>query len=263
MSETRRRIGAGLCGAACVGLAAAAFAEAEAPVALEAVVEEQVASDRAAAASQHRVEEIDDETRELLRRYKQLTSEAESMNVYSDQLAVQVKSQRDEIAFVEQQLQQIEHTARDVLPMLEDLVDKLDRFVSLDLPFLLEERTKRVAGLEDALKRADVTISEKYRRIIEAYQIELDYGRTLEAYQGELTGAGEPRTVQFLRIGRIALLYQTLDGKETGYWNADKKAWVVDDSFRQAVKDGFSVALKQGAPELLIAPVSAPRESSS
>ncbi len=263
MRREARKLAAAMCGAACAGIAASALAEGEVPVALERVVDEQLASDRHAAASQRRVEEIDDETHELLRRYKQLTSETESMNTYSDQLAVQVASQREEIAFVEQQLQQVEHTARDVLPMLEDLVDKLDRFVALDVPFLLEERAKRVTGLKDALKRADVTISEKYRRLIEAYQIELDYGRTLEAYQGELAAAGEARTVQFLRIGRIALLYQTLDGEETGYWDAGAKAWVVDDHYRQAVKEGFAVALKQGAPELLLAPVPAPRESAS
>jgi hypothetical protein len=106
--------------------------------------------------------------------------------------------------------------------------------------------------------RADVSISEKYRRILEAYQIETEYGRTLEAYQGEL-GSGEgARTVRFLRLGRIALLYQTMDGKETGYWNASTKAWVVDDSYRGAVRHGFAVADKAGAPDLLIAPVPAP-----
>ena len=70
------------------------------------------------------------------------------------------------------------------------------------------------------MSRADVTISEKYRRILEAYQVELDYGRTLEAYEGKLGSGDDARTVQFLRVGRVALLYQTLDGKETGYWDA-------------------------------------------
>ena len=83
------------------------------------------------------------------------------------------------------------------------------------------------------MDRADVTISEKYRRIVEAYQVEMDYGRTIEAYEGELASeGGDPRTVQFLRVGRVTLLYQTLDGRETGYWDADRKAWVVDDRLR-------------------------------
>jgi Protein of unknown function (DUF3450) len=260
MSKTNRKTRAVLAAALWACAAAPALAEAKAPGALEAVVDEQLASDHDSSAAQQRVADLDDETRALLQRYEQLTTEAKSMDAYSEQLAVQVASQRDEMTSSQRQLEEVEHTARDVLPMMEKMVDRLDRFVSLDVPFLLEERTKRVRGLEDILKRADVTISEKYRRIVEAYQIELDYGRTLEAYQGELTDDASPRTVQFLRIGRVALLYQTLDGKETGYWDADTRSWVVDDGYRQAVKDGFAIALKQGAPELLIAPVPAPRE---
>jgi hypothetical protein len=129
--------------------------------------------------------------------------------------------------------------------------------VELDLPFLQGERRKRVASLKETLGRADVSISEKYRRIFEAYQIENDYGRTLEAYQGEIAGA-DARTVRFLRVGRVTLLYQTLDGEETGYWDAHQKAWVRDDSYRRAVVKGFEVADKVGAPDLITAPIPAP-----
>jgi hypothetical protein len=109
--------------------------------------------------------------------------------------------------------------------------------------------------------KADVAISEKYRRIVEAYQIELDFGRTLESYDGKLEGDAQGRTVKFLRIGRVALMYQTLDGEETGYWDKDKKGWVVDNSYRAAIKKGIAVATKQGAPELIEAPIPAPQDA--
>jgi hypothetical protein len=106
------------------------------------------------------------------------------------------------------------------------------------------------------MQRADVAISEKYRRILEAYQIELEYGRTLEAYEGSL---GE-RTVTFVRLGRISLMYQTQDGQETGYWDAQKKNWVVDNSYGERVRAAIAVARKEGAPDLLQVPVPAPQE---
>ena len=84
------------------------------------------------------------------------------------------------------------------------------------MPFLLEERRKRIAGLRDIMNRADVSLSEKYRRVVEAYQIEMDYGRTIEAYDGRLGEGDDARTVQFLRIGRVVLMYQTLDGRRDG-----------------------------------------------
>jgi hypothetical protein len=166
---------------------------------------------------------------------------------------------------VKQHLVEIERTAQSVLPLMEKMLDTLERFVALDVPFLLEERNKRVSSLRDAMGRADVTISEKYRRILEAYQIEGDYGRTLEAYQGELADgdAGAKRTVRFLRVGRVALLYQTLDGEETGYWDAAGRRWVRDDSYRSAVRTGFEIADKSRAPDLFEAPIPAPTEARS
>jgi hypothetical protein len=122
----------------------------------------------------------------------------------------------------------------------------------------LEERTARVQNL-GTHARADVPISEKYRRILEAYQIELEYGRTLEAYEGRLTGTDD-RTVEFARLGRVSLMYRTLDGSETGYWDAEKMDWVVDESYREAVEEALRVARRDGAPDLLTVPVPAPQE---
>lgn len=225
---------------------------------LAPVIQEQLATDQAAAASQQRVNKVNDETREMLLQYRQYISESKNLGDYMKQLQVQVQSQAEELQFVEKQLKEIDVTAREVTPLMQKMLETLERFVELDVPFQPEERQKRVASLRQMMGRADVSISEKYRRIIEAYQIETEYGRTLEAYQGSL-GQGEgARTVRFLRLGRVALLYQTLDGKETGYWDAAKKEWVVDDSYRHAVMHGFDVADKKGAPDLLTVPIPAP-----
>ena len=146
---------------------------------------------------------------------------------------------------------------------MQRMVDTLEKFVSLDTPFLLEERSGRVDTLQEIMPRADVTISEKYRRIIEAYQIELEYGRTLESYDGLLGSGPDARTVSFVRLGRVALLYQTLDGAETGYWDAEKRDWVVDNSYAAAVAEARRVAEKDGPPNLLTVPVPAPKEARS
>jgi len=230
---------------------------------IEPLVKEQVDADDAAIASQERVNALSDETRDMLLQYRQYLKEAKSLREYREQLSAQVEAQAAEIEFLKQQLVEIETTSREVLPLMEKMLDTLERFVSLDLPFQLEERRKRVASLREAMKRADVTLSEKYRRIIEAYQIETDYGRTLEAYQGDLGEGEDARTVRFLRLGRVALMYQTLDGEETGYWDATQKQWTQDDSYRSAVRQGFAVADKASAPDLLTAPVPAPTEGRS
>jgi hypothetical protein len=240
-----------------------AAAEQKKGVALDTIVQAQVAADKDAIASQKRINELDDQSKDMLTKYNTLLVEAESMNNYSDSLALQVKDQNDAIASYNQQLIDIENTAREVMPMMQRMLDQIDRFVQLDIPFLLDERRDRIQKLKDVMGKSDVAISEKYRRIVEAYQIELDFGRTLESYEGKLAGDPAGRTVRFLRVGRVALLYQTLDGEETGYWDADKKSWVVDNHYREAMMAGVSVALKEGAPELIEAPVRAPTDAAS
>jgi len=233
------------------------------PEKVQNVVGEQSKIDQAAAQSQQRINSLDDEAQKLVGQYRQVVAETESIKAYNQQLALQVKSQVDEMDSMQKQLAEIERTSREVLPMMQKMVDTFEQFVNLDLPFLPEERKTRVAGLKDMMSRADVTISEKYRRITEAYSIEMEYGRTIEAYEGKLGEGDNAKTVEFLRCGRIALMYQTLDGKETGYWDADAKKWVEDDGYRDAVKKGLKVAKKQGAPDLMIVPVHAPTEAKS
>jgi len=248
-------------------LAAVAFAAAVAGVAtkasadpIEVATNEQVAADKSAAAAQDRINQLSDEAQAMLVKYRQALADAESFKKYDDQLSVQVASQGAEIANIRHQLDEIEVTARDVLPLMVKMVDTLDKFIALDVPFLLDERTKRVAGLKAMLSRSDVSISEKYRRILEAYQIEMEYGRTLDAYDGKLDAGKESKNVEFVRLGRITLMYRTLDGKEAGYWDADTKAWVQHNSYASAVRAALHVAKKQGAPDLMLVPVHAPEK---
>lgn len=220
------------------------------------VISEQTRAEEAAQATQKRISELDSQTSEMVLEYRQMLAEAQSLKTYTEQLALQVKSQDDELKAMSQQIAEIETTSREVLPMMTKMLDTLEQFVKLDIPFLPEERANRIAVLKDMMTRADVSLSEKYRRIVEAYQIEMEYGRTLEAYEGKV---GD-KTVQFLRAGRVALLYQTLDGKETGYWDAAARSWKIDNSYNDSITAGLKVARKQAAPDFITVPVPAPEE---
>jgi chromosome segregation ATPase len=241
----------------------ATLAAAVAGAQLNQTLQAQIEVDRAAAQAQQQIDTLRDRTLDAAARYAQAMTEAESYEKYNKQLSAQVASQQDEIRSIEQQLLDIETTNREVQPLMDEMVRALDQFVQLDVPFLIKERTDRVNNLKYIMARADVTISEKYRLILEAYQIELEYGRTLDAYEGTLGAGEETRTVEFVRLGRISLMYRTLDGSETGYWDAVNKQWVVDNSYAEAVEQALRVARAEGAPELLSIPVPAPQEIQS
>lgn len=203
------------------------------------------------AASQKRVDNLADQKIDIADRYRSTLRDSQSLRLYVQQLKQQIASQHEEMTAIAEETRGLERTSVEILPLMQKMLDTLDQFVALDVPFQLSNRKDRLEKLKEMMPRADVTVSEKYRKIIEAYQVEVDYGRTIEAYQGPLNG----KTVDFLRVGRISLMYQTSDGKETGYWDNTKRQWVVDNHYSDGVAEGLKVAKKQTSPDLLRIPV--------
>lgn len=240
-------------------LAPAALA-APASAQLQEALAAQIEVDRAAAQSQNTIDQLRERTLDAGGRASEANAAAESLERFNRQLEAQVREQEEELSSIEEQLVQIETTQREVQPLMLQMLETLEQFIELDVPFLLDERTARVNRLRDLMPRADTPISEKYRLILEAYQIELDYGRTLSSYEGRLGAGPDARTVQFVQVGRVSLMYRTLDGTETGYWDANQKTWVVDNSYADAVEQAIRVERREGSPELLTVPVPAPQE---
>ena len=194
----------------------------------------------------------------MLDEYHVLNRELETLGVYNDQLHKLTVSQEEEKALIHQQMEDIELTQQEIVPLMLRMIERLNDFVVNDSPFLRKERVQRVGLLRGLMDRSDVSVAEKYRRILEAYQVELDYGRTLEAYRDELEVDGDPRTVEFLRVGRVGLYYQTLDGHHAAYWDARAQSWIpVKATQRLAIRRALRVAGQQAAPELLQLPVAA------
>lgn len=213
--------------------------------------------------SQKRIDALDDTTRDLLNEYRSTLSQVQDLDAYNEQLDRLVATQRVEIADYERQFQEIEVTKRRILPLIVRMIEVLEEFVGIDIPYLETERSMRIAELKKLMARPEVPTSEKYRRVTEAYQIELEYGHTIEAYEGEMEFNNETRTVAFLRFGRLGLYYMTLDGQEIGYWDNTSDDWeVLDDEFRQSLDRAIRIARKQLPPDLIRLPIPAPENRS-
>jgi len=229
---------------------------------LKSAVGVQESTEKAAAASQKKIDIVADQADRMLTEYKLIMRQYDALKGYNDQVARIVRAQNEELATIDEQLLEIDTTNQGVIPLMGRMVDTLDKFVALDVPFLPDERSKRIEELKTLLDRADVTVSEKYRRIMEAYQVEMEYGRTIEAYTAELVVDGNKRSVDFLRIGRMTLMYQTLDKKETAVWDNDQRTWrVLPEEYRKPTMLGLRIARKQAPPDLIKLPVPAPEKA--
>lgn len=205
---------------------------------------------------QRNIDQLDQQTRENYDVYTAALRQAELVEAYNRQLARMIEDQTRELDDIESQLTSLAETEQATLPLLVRMQQMLGEFVSRDLPFLVEEREQRVARLARLMDRADVSLAEKYRQILEAYQIEAEYGRTLEAWTGSLQQDGNRREVTFLRLGRVGLYYQSLDGEQSGRWNADARRWeTLAADYDWPIRKGINMARQQSVPELLELPV--------
>lgn len=224
-------------------------------------IDTSITNVRQEARVQQRIDKLDDETKTMLEEYQRLSRELEVLTVYDDQLQRLVKSQEAEKHSIQQQMNGLELTQREIVPLMLRMLAWLDEFVRIDQPFLPEERRLRIGQLKGLMDRADISIGEKYRRVLEAYQIELEYSRTIEASRGELRTDAKTRTVDFLRIGRVGLYYLTLDRREVGHWDTISGDWKpLPTRYNLPIRNGLRIARKQAAPDLLRLPVAAPQE---
>jgi hypothetical protein len=223
---------------------------------LKQVVDVAQAATADGAASQTRINNLDDETDQLTRDYRAALKQLAALREYNAQLEKLIDGQKKEMLSIRQQIDDVTNVDRTIMPLMFRMIDALEQFVKLDVPFLTDERRVRVANLRALMDRSDANPAEKYRKILEAYEIENEYGRTIEAYEGEMDINGEPRTVSFLRVGRVALVYQTLDGEESGAWDQAQGQFVdLDGDFDSELRSALRIAKQQAAPDLLVVPV--------
>ena len=212
--------------------------------------------------SQERINNIVEGTRSLEDDYRAINKEIDGLRVYNRLMVAQTEGQQAVLADIGLSMDQVDVINRQIFPLMERMIDGLEQSITLDIPFLMKERNDRLNGLKDIMERSDVSVAEKFRKVMEAYQIENDYGSTIETYKETLTLAdGTTRDYNMLRIGRVGLYFQSEDSNITGRWDNESRDWVLDNGARNEVRKGLRIANQLIAPELLLLPVDAATEA--
>jgi hypothetical protein len=212
----------------------------------------------ASAASQQKVDKYFDQAQDMLFEYGSVADERESLKAYNDYVAGLVADQQNSLNLIQTDINGVDKLRQGVVPLMFKMVDALEQFVNLDLPFNTEVRQNRVKNLKDILNTAEVTLAEKYRLILDAYSIEREYGNFVAVHTGKLSLDGKEVLVDFFNLGRVALYAQSLDQKIAWMYDADAKSWnKLDDSYLRDITKGIRIARKQGALDLFALPIPA------
>ena len=205
--------------------------------------------------SQSQVNDLSTEKDSLLAEWKVVVKQVEGLKIYNEQKRRQIKAQEERMVTLAEQTRQVVVIQRQIPPLMERMADSLEQFVSLDAPFSLDERVKRINQVRATLSDPKVTASEQVRQVLEAYNIEREYGRTIETYEDAIIIDGEEKVVNILRIGRLALMYQLKDQSQAGIWDSEQNDWVEVSGYRLPVRDGIRMANKTAPLDLLAVPV--------
>ncbi len=210
--------------------------------------------------SQKKIDTIVEGAQDRLIQYRSLLKQIEGLKTYNEQLSTQIASQEDLIRRFEESISQVALIERQMSPLISKMIDSLEEFVELDLPFHMTERRERLAFINENLLAADIDVAEKYRQIIEAYQIENEYGRKIDSYHDIVTLDGVEKEVDVLRVGRIAMVCQTKDTKISAKWDNKSKSWTVLDNtaYRNPIRQGIKMAKKQASIGILTLPIISP-----
>ncbi|GAB1265499.1 DUF3450 domain-containing protein [Aurantivibrio infirmus] len=227
---------------------------------LDGILKEGQSIAAAGAQSQQRIDRLQDETSDLYQQFKVVNKEIEGLRVYNDQLQKQIDNQLVVIKQLTESIDGVTVLERQVQPLVLRMLDALEQFVELDVPFLKEERQDRIAQLYEVQDRADVNVAEKFRQVLEAYRIESEYGRNILTYEDTLNIGGVDLQVNMLMLGRIALVYQTKDRSLTGVWDSREKAWVELDpgTYATSISQGIRIAKQEAPIDIIRLPIPSP-----
>jgi len=218
---------------------------------MENVLEVGRENQQLSAASQSRIDSTERQTDKIVNEYKVVAKQVEGLKLYNEQKRIQIKAQLELMDKLDAQLDQVVVMQRQIPPLAQRMLESLENFINLDTPFRIEERQNRIDLVRASLAKPKVTASEQVRQVLEAYNIEAEYGRKIDSYEATVEG----KVVNILVVGRIGMFYQTKDETETGVWNNDLQSWEIIDGYRRPVRDGIRMAKKLAPTDMLTIPV--------
>lgn len=201
---------------------------------------------KASQKSQKKIDNIYEQTQNLIAEYRNVSDEGDVLREYNNHVQRMVNDQQRNIDSLQSQIDGIDKIKQGVVPLMYKMIDTLEKFVNLDIPVNLEARKARIANLKKVMGNSNVTTSEQFRLVLEAYQIEAGYGSMFSAYQGELNLGDRTITADFVFMGRISFLAESLDLKHAWVWDNETRSWkALDDAYLNSVTNTVRMARKQ------------------
>jgi len=209
--------------------------------------------------SQTKIDLMDDDTSLIVNEYKTVSKQIEGLRVYNAQMRKQIERQEERLKEIDKTMKEAQVMQRQIPPFTRRMLAGIEKSIELDMPFHLAERKERIAFANAAIDNPTVSPAEGLRQVLETFNVEMEYGRKLDNYKDTIEIEGQQREVNVLRVGRLALVYQSSDESLTGAWDNDTDEWVpLDNSYRNPTRKGLKIANRLATVDMLELPIQNP-----
>jgi hypothetical protein len=209
--------------------------------------------------SQSKIDSMDDDTSLIINEFKTVSKQIEGLRVYNAQMKKQIERQEERLKEIDKTMKEAQVMQRQIPPFTRRMLAGIEKSIELDMPFHLAERKERISFAKAAIDNPTVSPAEGLRQVLETFNVEMEYGRKLDSYKDTIEIEGQQREVNVLRVGRLALVYQSSDRSLTGAWDNKKQEWVpLDNSYRNPTRKGLRIANRLATVDMLELPIQNP-----
>ncbi|MDV7103793.1 DUF3450 domain-containing protein [Vibrio sp. TH_r3] len=186
-----------------------------------------------------------------------LKAEIKGLETYQTHLNNLLDNQNQEMSSIDRQLTDITETRQSIVPLMYEMLAGLGQLIQQGMPIQFDVRQARLNSLSELMVQANVSDAEKFRRILEAYQIELDYVQKLDSYVSNIEIEGVMREVEQLYLGHVSFIARSLDKQKYWLWVDQKQQWIaLEEPVFSQLDDAFLLANKRVSPSILTLPLS-------
>jgi len=179
-----------------------------------------------------------EERRKLVDAYEESQRVQKQLEAQKESLTQSSAAVRTRIADKAKQLADIEQISVQIQPFLSELIKRLHQQFNDDMPFLPGERGQRLDTLDRLIMDPHVSVSEKFRKIMEALMVEAEYGRTIEVPDCSFLSNPGSEALRILQCGlrrmeSFAQILQFCDSNCHGYWAQTPAGGAADPAHRK------------------------------
>lgn len=238
-----------------------------------------------------------DDTASSVDQYKMLLQEISDRRMNLAQREFYIQQQSEEIETLTARIaEKSDVTAREeLLPVVREMVAEIEKVMVSDLPFRIERRFALLDDLRADLQAEDVSVFDVYRRAMEIYGQEVNYGLQVGSYQGlnpiadrqrrrfkacqadtqsatcdlnkeqqsALRNGAEIEDLEeqlydgnYIHFGRLALLYLERDSSEGYRYNQTSSQWdALSNSELLGLRQNVRIARGESAIGTMTAPI--------